>query len=406
MTKWYLLFFLFLIFQNCYAEKISSKTHMQAYKASVKLLAINNALKARFLSQMNNLLLLEVEEKGREVHKEGLDLLACTHMPDKTVSTVSISSASVNLPDYENQVLQKVSSASSTSGSQQINSQNISLNKLNRFNKCLLSIKPYYCRPGQELRFSFMSGPVDKTNLIFVSNQPLYQKHPTMEGKLIAPGSADAFVAFGQWPTTPSMDCRKNKSCKLQCRGPTYCRPTYGSTHEGVPITDSHPAGRVYVIVKCFDNQWHKPDKIALHVSWPQYNGACIVDGLPGISKSQSNHRNVNNQQSLPRSSNPNCGYSLGDASYCAWCGPCDEGEYYCNKDLQCKSGLKCINNVCVKPMKLSDSGWKCPFTPDHPQFCMTCGPCEVGYKCQFGKDCKSGHCDNKGDNPTFRCLP
>ena len=67
----------------------------------------------------------------------------------------------------------------------------------------------------------------------------------------------------------------------------------------------------------------------------------------------------------------------------------CLEGET-CEKDQDCLTGLRCIEEKCTN----------CN-TPES-KFDVRCGPLEDGMWCQSGKDCRSGMC--KGAGPTRLC--
>ncbi|MEM7351248.1 MAG: hypothetical protein AAF657_10610 [Acidobacteriota bacterium] len=84
------------------------------------------------------------------------------------------------------------------------------------------------------------------------------------------------------------------------------------------------------------------------------------------------------------------CPLAVGHPDFCRDCGPCSAGEGDCEVG-QCDAGLVCSQNVGANygftpQTDVCEAG--CPLAPGHPDYCVTCGPCEAGQG-----DCEPGQC-------------
>ena len=103
----------------------------------------------------------------------------------------------------------------------------------------------------------------------------------------------------------------------------------------------------------------------------------------------------------------------LGHFGGCSSSIPCPEDEGDCDKDSQCKEGLKCGINNC--PVELQyEPFFDCCYKPcegidccsaDHP-CAKNQGDCDFNYQCQFGLRCGSNNCPtNSSYLPTDDCC-
>jgi len=97
------------------------------------------------------------------------------------------------------------------------------------------------------------------------------------------------------------------------------------------------------------------------------------------------------------------------DWSYCSGLHKCDEGEGDCDKDSDCKAGLKCGNNNCRSFFSKAHSFADCCErdkgigSPSDWNFCTSAKPCDEGYgDCDNDSHCKSGLTCGNNNCKTF----
>jgi len=93
-------------------------------------------------------------------------------------------------------------------------------------------------------------------------------------------------------------------------------------------------------------------------------------------------------------SSSGTCNSTPGSERYCTDCGPCREGQGMCFNDSQCGGGdLVCSNYTCIR-IKRESSTDGCRLTPPCEGYCdpHVCGPCKEGEGwCDNDSECVSG---------------
>jgi hypothetical protein len=74
-------------------------------------------------------------------------------------------------------------------------------------------------------------------------------------------------------------------------------------------------------------------------------------------------------------------------------CGPCKEGEGWCMNNSECASGLICNNNgYCARPSNQPSGSGDCRIQEGTLTYCAACGPCSEGQSvCHEDSQCVSG---------------
>lgn len=97
------------------------------------------------------------------------------------------------------------------------------------------------------------------------------------------------------------------------------------------------------------------------------------------------------------------CPWEVGDGRFCRDCGPCGDGEGDCDNDSECVVGTSCVDDVGaefgfapgVDVCRATGSvppPTTCPLPPGHGDFCRDCGPCGPGEgDCDRDSDCRDG---------------
>lgn len=107
------------------------------------------------------------------------------------------------------------------------------------------------------------------------------------------------------------------------------------------------------------------------------------------------------------------CPWPVGAPRYCVDCGPCTVGEGDCDRDAECVSGTRCIDNVGASfgfpagiDICLAESPTgpdSCPWPAGHPRRCTDCGPCGRGEgDCDGDQECVTGARCIEDAGPTF----
>ena len=103
------------------------------------------------------------------------------------------------------------------------------------------------------------------------------------------------------------------------------------------------------------------------------------------------------------------CPLAPGHPRFCTDCGPCSDGQGDCDRDSECRAGLRCIDNrgadfgfnpgidVCLTvggppPPPPPGPPQPCALPAGHPRFCTDCGTCGFGEgDCDRDSDCAAG---------------
>ncbi|RMH23138.1 MAG: hypothetical protein D6696_01535 [Acidobacteria bacterium] len=95
------------------------------------------------------------------------------------------------------------------------------------------------------------------------------------------------------------------------------------------------------------------------------------------------------------------CPLPPGHGRFCSECGPCDAGQGDCDNDDECRDGLTCTSDVGADfgfgpRIDVCTAPGGCPAAPGAGDFCDLCGPCDAG----------EGDCDRDSDcRPGLRCV-